>query len=104
MDSVTRNDEDSVQEFFVPRTRAARVEKDEDEGEGAEENESKVDDVERSHRVFLTKSQSGGFCFREGVIKGRKGRFRFPELLKGEKTYSSIGNPSCGNFEYHESV
>lgn len=64
MDSVTRNNEDSVQEFFVPRTRAARVEKDEDEGEGAEENESKVDDVERSHRVFLTKSQSGGFCFR----------------------------------------
>lgn len=64
MDSVTRHDEDSVQEFFVPRTRAARVEKDEDEGEGAEENKSKVDDVERSHRVFLTKSQSGGFCFR----------------------------------------
>lgn len=52
LDSVTGDDEDSVEQFFVPRTGAAGVEKDEEEGEDAEANEGEVDDVERGHRVF----------------------------------------------------
>lgn len=53
LDGVTGDDEDSVEQFFVPRTGAAGVEKDEEEGEDAEANEGEVDDVERGHRVFL---------------------------------------------------
>lgn len=39
LDSVTGDDEDSVEEFFLSRTGAAGVQEDEDEGEGTEENE-----------------------------------------------------------------